>query len=192
MTSKKFRRNPNAALVRKIREQQKIEEKSQRNDNMSKIHIAMVGIYFLSNLYIIGEFNHLDLSLVGLFKLVALLLGLGLLFPIKIYRKWLTISIYEYLILNLIAIAPLLCALIIFTNDTFKSDVYYESYKIEKSEWVKGKIIFYLENNQYDEKEYLRSIKDNEEFEKFGTENLAIFFSDGLWGIRIIEKKRVH
>ncbi len=169
-----------------------MEEKAQRNDNMSKIHIAMVAIYFISNLYIIEEFNHLDLSLLGLIKLIAFLIGFGLLIPIKFYRKWLTISIYEYLILNFITIAPLLCALIIFTNENFKSDIYYESYKIESSEWVKGKTIFYLENNQYEEKEYLRSIKDNEEFEKFGTENFSIFFYDGLWGIRIIEKKRVH
>lgn len=154
--------------------------------------IFTVLAYFISFILIFEHFPSLDLSLFQLLQFFCLFLGISFVIPIKIYRKFLAISYYEYLLFNFLSFSPLIIAGIFILNTTFKGNTYIESYQIEHRERLEYKTIFTLEKNTYQDKEYLRSIGEKEEIEIRGENNLAIYFSDGLLGIRIIEKKRVY
>lgn len=73
-----------------------------------------------------------------------------------------------------------------------RGEVYIESYPIIHTEVTSSKTVYTLKDNIYEDKKYLRSVYNNEDLEIRGSENLAIYFSEGLLGIRIIEKKRIY
>lgn len=175
--------------------QQKLKlEKIQREepDNMHAIHVLMVVVYFISSLIVLNAFLIADLNTFELIKLICLMLAISFLVPVKFYRRRLTISMYEYILLNLIGISPFFMALFLGGNWTFRGDSYEESYRIEQMIRDEKSMILVLEDDAYAEREFLRTLNPNEEFEKEGTENYSIFFADGPLGIRFIEGKRLH
>lgn len=163
-----------------------------REDNMDSFQIIMVICFFASALQSLIYFQKMDLSLFGLVKFYCLFLGLSFLIPISLYRSKLTMSFYEYVIFNIISIAPGLLAVLFTINASFSSSPYVESYRIITMDHTEFKSVYTLENDAYKEKEYLRSINDKDEVEISGNEFLSIYFSDGLFGLRLIEKKELH
>lgn len=161
-------------------------------DNMDIFQISMVLVFFASSLLTFTYFESLDLSVLGLLKMFCLFVGLSFLIPISFYRRKYTMSIYEYLIFNLITFGPFFLTLILSLNMFFTSPTYKETYRIIDKVPTARNTVYTLEENAYDDKEYLRSIGSKDIAETFGSENLSIYFSDGLFGIRIVEKKRLH
>lgn len=165
---------------------------SDDSDNMSPITLLGVIAFFLSCFYIVYNFQSLDISVLGMFKLFCFFVGLSFFIPIKIYRKKLTMSVYEYIILNLITVAPLLCSLFLITNILFAGDPYKEEYRIISS-YIEGTQVYYiLEDEVYTEKPYLRTINKNESAEFLGTNHIELTFRDGLFGIRKVVTKRFY
>jgi hypothetical protein len=159
---------------------------------MDNVHLLMVLTYFISLFYIFNMFLQIDLSLFGLTRLAALFLAVSFLIPIKLYRIKFTMSIYEYILLNFLAITPALLALMLSLNYNLRGDMYSETYRIASIERLERKTIYHLKDDQYQQAEYLRTIADNEEIERTNNKYLSIYFSDGLFGIRVIEKKQLH
>lgn len=73
----------------------------------------------------------------------------------------------------------------------FASDVYIESYKVIDIEVDRGKSYYILENEQYEDEEYLRTINHADISDVRGSDSLKIYFSDGLFGLREVRKKEV-
>jgi hypothetical protein len=74
----------------------------------------------------------------------------------------------------------------------FSGAVYSETYEIVDKKREGSKVVLTLENNQYEEKYYLRTISDLENAGSIGSASqLQIQFSDGLFGIRMIEGKQL-
>ena len=161
-------------------------------DNMHVIHVTMVVVYFASCLIVLNAFLIADLSAFELIKLICLMLAISFLLPIKIYRRKFTMSMYEYIILNVIGVSPFLLATFFGSNWLLKTEAYEESYRIEEMVRDGKSMILMLEDDAYQDREFLRTLYPNEEFEKVGTENYSIFFKDGPLGIRFIEKKKLH
>ena len=159
---------------------------------MTNFQVLMVLGYFISVFIIFQQFKDLDMSKFELFKLLVLLLSLSFLIPIKLYRKALTMSMYEYVIFNFIGFTTISCALVFTLNYTFKGEVYTESHKIEKIIRLDKGFLFQLEDETYADREFLRTMNDNEDFKREGNEYLNLTFSDGLFGIRIIEGRGLH
>jgi hypothetical protein len=160
-------------------------------DNMTDIHLLMVIAWFACNFYIFFVFKGLDLKLFGLFQLAILSIGLGFFIPIKIYRRRYTMSFYEYILLNFLALGPFFCASIILLNTVFSGPTYQETYRIEQSIRENGDTIYILEDNAYQEKAYLRTVNQNKNYKSHQKkwEYLTLEFSDGLFGIRLIKGK---
>jgi len=161
-------------------------------DNMNNFLVLMVMSFFAASFYLLSSFFTLDISLTNLVQLYCFFIGISFLIPIKIYRKKLTMSFYEYLIFNFISFAPILISICFLLNGSIKGDAYVETYTIINSEHDEFKTVYFLENNKYEDKEYLRSIKQGDELEVMGSSKLSIYFTEGLFGFRIIEKKTLH
>lgn len=161
-------------------------------DNMHLIHVSMVMVYFASCIVVLNAFLIADLKSFELIQLICLMLAITFLIPIKFYRRKLTMSMYEYILLNIIGISPLFMALFLGSNWIFKGQAYEESYQIEEMIRDDKSIILMLENDAYNDRQFLRTLYPNEEFEKEGTDNYSIFFADGPFGIRFIEGKKLH
>lgn len=167
----------------------KIKDES---DNMSAITLMAIVAFFFSCFYIVHIFQSLEISILGMFQLFCFFIGVSFLIPIKLYRKKLTVSIYEYIILNIITVAPVLCSLLLILNIAFAGNPYHENYRIISS-YMEGTQVFYeLENNKYNDKPYLRTISKNETVDFSGTRNLELTFKDGLFGIRKIVSKKFY
>ncbi len=166
--------------------------KQEENDNMHPIHVIMVVGYFVSCFMIYNFFQDVELSAFQLLKIFCLLVGIGFLIPIKLYRKKLTMSMYEYIFFNLLGFSTISCALLFLLNASFKDATYEETYRITDIERIHKAYILSLEEDAYADKEYLRIIRDKDNIEKRGNQFYSISFSDGFLGVRIIEKKRLH
>lgn len=166
--------------------------KTKKPDNMDRFNTAMVGAFFICSLYIFGSFAKLEISLFQLFQLYCLFIGISFFVSIKFYRRVLTMSYYEYIIFNILAFAPIVISFLFFVNASLKGDTYLETYKVESQNTDEFKTVYFLENDVYKEKEYLRSFTQYDRVEVMGSENLSFYFSDGFLGIRIIEKKVLH
>jgi hypothetical protein len=166
--------------------------KFPEKDNMESFQITMVCVFFASCFLSLTIFNELDLSLFGLFKLLSLFIGVSFFMPISFYRKKFTMSFYEYVIFSCISVGPALLTLMLYLNIGFKSPSYTESYGIESVVHNSSQSVYTLTGNVYEDKEYLRSIGNKDEVVVEGSSNFSIVFSDGLFGIRIIEQKRLH
>jgi hypothetical protein len=169
---------------------QKIER--EEPDNMHAVHVTMVVVYFASCLVVLNAFLIADLNTFELIRLICLMLAISFFIPIKVYRRKFTMSMYEYILLNLIGISPLFMALFLGGNWMFKGEAYEESYRIEEMVRDDKSMILMLENDAYQEREFLRTLYPNEEFEKEGTDNYSIYFADGPFGVRFIEGKKLH
>lgn len=167
----------------------KAKIKAPEQDNMEGVTVLAVFVLFLSCFYTLNHFKILDLSVLGLFKLFCFFVAITFLIPIKFYRKWLTISIYEYIILNIISLAPLFCSSFFMANEAFASENYSETYQVIDVVVDNGTSFYILENNQYGDKEYIRTIKSTDDYDFFGSDSMRITFSDGLFGVRHIKKK---
>ena len=106
--------------------------------------------------------------------------------------KKFTISFYEYVIFNIISFAPTSIVLLFILNLTFNSSPYIETYQISDFEPFDEKYIFNLADGQYQEDEYLRTIYDYNFPNIQGTTEYSIKFSDGYFGLRVIEEKSSH
>jgi hypothetical protein len=169
----------------------KAKIKEPENDNMDNVTILAVFVLFMSCFYIFQHFMEIDLSVFGLFKTFCFFVAVTFLIPIKFYRKRLTISIYEYIILNIISLTPLFCSSFFIINASFSGATYSETYKIIDVETTHGVSSYLLENDQYIDKAYLRTINSTDEFKVYGTDSLRINFSNGLLGVRLIKAKIV-
>jgi len=165
---------------------------TKTSDNMDNFNIFMVFAFFMSTFFVFEGFLHLDISLFQLFQLYCLVLGIGFLIPIKLYRKKLTMSYYEYVIFNILTFSTILLVILFKINNSFKGPEYVETYAIESYEQTEYNTMYFLENNEYEDKEYLRSIDQYDEIEVKGNSSLSLYFSDGFLGIRIVEKKVLH
>lgn len=188
---RKPRRADHTEIVKRQRAYQ-FHQKKLEKDNMSYIHAFMVLGYFVSCFLILSYFPKAVIDFEGLLKLFCLIIALSFIVPIKLYRKWLTMSMYEYIFLNLLGISTLGCALFFVLNESFRGEPYEETYKIESIERVHKAFVFNLEDAAYDQEVYLRTIKDKEQFEKTGNKYLSLTFAEGLFGVRVIENKRLH
>jgi len=187
-----FKRKSKSKYADLIKNVQKETEEKPRKDNMNNLTVVLLFIYFGSLFYIVSSFPHIDLSAVGLLKLLCLTLAFGLIIPIKFYRKKFTMSIYEYLIFNLLAFAPALLSVMLLLNNIIIMNSYKETYHIVSQKRISGYTIYELQDNAYQEKEYLRRINDLDLVSMHGSEKLTIHFSEGLFGIRYIDKKELH
>lgn len=159
---------------------------------MSNVHVVMVLGYFISCMLIYSLFLDAVMSKMSLLKLFFVLAAISFLIPIKLYRKWLTMSMYEYVFFNILGLTTISCALFFVLNASFKGQPYEESYKIVNIERQGKAFLFDLEHDQYKEEEYLRTIRDKDPYYRNGNEFFSITFSDGLFGVRIVENKRLH
>lgn len=159
---------------------------------MHPIHVIMVVGYFVSCFLIYLFFQEVELSAFELLKIFCLLIGIGFLIPIKVYRIKFTMSMYEYIFFNFLAFSTINCAILFSLNFAFKGQPYEETYRVTNIERVHKAYVFSLENDQYEDKEYLRTIRDKDNYQKTGNQYFSLSFSDGLLGIRVIENKRLH
>jgi hypothetical protein len=182
------------SIVRRSHLQRKrIESHPQADkDNMDSFNSLMVIGFFVASVLVISQFRQLDLSLLGLLKLYCLILGISYIIPVRFYRKRLTMSFYEYILFNLLGFTPLVLALFFLLNAGFRKAPYSETHKISSKVPQQNAVTYRLENDAYADKAYLRTINLTESMEVRGSEYLTITFSDGLFGIRIIEKKELH
>lgn len=166
---------------------------SIKRDNMGNFTVLMVFLYFTSLFISLQFFQIVDLSLYAFFRLNLLFIGVSFLIPIYFYRKKLSMSFYEYTLINILSIGPFLCTLCLIFNFIFSGNSYVESYAIVEKKREGSNVVLTLEGNHYSDKEYLRTISDFESAGSIGgAKQLHIQFSDGLFGIRIIEEKRLN
>ncbi|MBL4709516.1 MAG: hypothetical protein JKY48_13860 [Flavobacteriales bacterium] len=162
------------------------------SDNMESFNILMVFAFFLATFYIFQSFIDIDISLLQLLQLYCLFVGLSFFISIKWYRNKFTMSFYEYILFNFLAFAPLAISALFFINEVGKGKEYVETYVVESFIHSEYNTIYTLKDKAYEEDEYLRSIGQYDNIEIKGNSKLSIYFSDGLFGLRIIEKKVLH
>ena len=121
------------------------------DDNMEGITVLAVFVLFMSCFYILNHFTILDLSAFGLFKVYCFFIGASFLIPIRLYRKSLTMSMYEYIIFNILSIAPLFCSSFFILNDSFSGQPYTETYNVTSAIREDLHTYYILENNQYED-----------------------------------------
>ncbi|MFT4756829.1 MAG: hypothetical protein ACI91R_001479, partial [Vicingaceae bacterium] len=85
--------------------------------------------------------------------------------------------------------APSSIVILFILNLTFKNSPYIETYPISSFEPFKRKYEFHLEEGQYEDEDYLRVIYDKDFPNIKGTSEYSIKFSDGYFGLRVIEEK---
>ncbi len=163
-----------------------------KKDYMPVIIAWAVVIYFLSGIFLLTNYSYFVLSVFQFIQLFCFFLALTFLVPIRIYRKKLKMSYYEYIFLNFLGFSPIMLLFALGINYSFKSDAYLETYRIINFSSSKGSMIYILEDNKYDEYENVRTIKLSEDIEIDGNAFMAISFSDGVLGIRMIEKQKVY
>ena len=161
-------------------------------DNMGKFTITAIIVFFISCIYLLLHIHQVELSTLGFFKILDFFLGHSFLILIKWYRKLLTMSMYEYIIFNLISIAPLLFTIFLLINNVFAGKPYIETYKIEHAVLNNENLCYVLEGNPYEDAAYIRTLYREENHEYDGSDSLSITFADGFFGIRQIKKKRLH
>ncbi len=166
--------------------------KFKTEDNMSTFTVLAIAAYFICCFYIFIQFQTLALNVLGLIKLICFFIGASFLVPLKLYRKRFTMSIYEYLIINIIGISPMSCALFLFFNVIFSGPTYIETYKINSFYSDRNRVYYVLENNVYSDVPNIRSIDKNKAAEFMGKDSLRIHFKDGLFGIRKIHNTTLH
>ena len=101
-------------------------------------------------------------------------------------------SIYEYLIFNILTFASSTFALFLILNSAITLDRIQETYGIEHIERIDGYTIYTLEDNAYKDKEYLRRINDIDLVTVEGENKLTIHFRKGIFGIRLVERKELY
>ena len=164
----------------------------ERNDNTGFLALFATITFIGSIMFFVVNIYKIDISNFGLFRLLAITTALWFFIPIKLYRKKFTISFYEYVIFNIISFAPTSIVLLFILNLTFNSSPYIETYQISDFEPFDEKYIFNLADGQYQEDEYLRTIYDYNFPNIQGTTEYSIKFSDGYFGLRVIEEKSSH
>ena len=162
---------------------------SEEKDNMGWFTFFMVLSFIASIMFFVVNVYKIDVSIFGLFRLFAIAGALGFLIPIKFYRKKWTMSFYEYVTFNIISFAPISIVIVFILNLTFKHSPYTETYPISSFEPFKRKYEFHLEQGQYEDEDYLRVIYDKDFPNIKGTSEYSIKFSDGYFGLRVIEEK---
>ena len=103
---------------------------SIKRDNMGNFTVLMVFLYFISLFVSLQFFQIIDLGLYEFFRLNLLFIGISFLIPIYLYRKKLSISFYEYTLINILSIGPFLCTLCLIFNFIFSGNSYVENYTI--------------------------------------------------------------
>ncbi len=103
-----------------------------KKDNMGWIHFLTIFAFFMGFFLLIQFGSVTVISFWGMSKIFAIFLAIGLLIPIKWYRKKWTMNIYEYFLVSLLGIAPFFSGLIFLINFSFSHTPHIESYEIEK------------------------------------------------------------
>lgn len=170
----------------------KAKIKPIEKDNMGGFTILVIFLALVSCVYILVKTYLVEISVLGIFKLICLFMALAFLIPIKWYRKKFTMSFYEYSIFNVIAISPMLTASFLLLNTIFSSDPYVETYAINSAYNESAQVYYRLENQAYEDEPFIRTIGKYDDVEVMGSDSLSIYFSDGLFGMRNILGKRLH
>src|SRR5690554_711985 len=151
--------------------------------------------YFIIFIGLIQIFKQLDLTIFHFFRLLIIMIGVAFFIPISLYRKRWRLSYYLYTIFNIIFSGPLLLLFIFILNISFTSKPYIEEHKIIRMEAspAKNHTMIILENNQYEDKSYLRKVSKDDNIGFLSrAKKLKIEFSDGLFGICIIKERKVE
>lgn len=171
----------------------KLKVKKEKSEaEMDNFNILMVCIFFLASFYILFTSHSLDLSVFQCFQMYFLFLGIGFIVSINKYRKKLQMSYYEYVLFNIMAFAPGLIALTFFLNGLYFYKTYEETYKIKSFQHTEVETIYVLKDNQYEDKEYLRTISQKDEVVITGHNFYNIKFANGFLGIRVILEKSLN
>lgn len=164
----------------------------EKEDNMGLMALFAAVSFIASILFFVVNIHKIDISNFGLFQLIAIATALWFLIPIKWYRKNFTMSYYEYVIFNIISFAPTSIVLLFILNLNLNGSPYVETYKVKNFDPYERKYVFHLTDGQYEEEEYLRTIYDDDFPNIKGVQEYSIKFSDGYFGLRVIEEKSAH
>jgi hypothetical protein len=164
----------------------------EKEDNMGVVAFFSAFTFIGSILFFVVNIHKIDISNFGLFQLLAITVAIWFFVPIRLYRKKFTMSFYEYIIFNIISFAPTSIVLLFLLNLAFNGSPYIETYPIIKFEPSKEKYIFKLADGQYEEAQHLRTIYDYNFPNIHGTSQYSIKFSDGYFGLRVIEEKSTY
>lgn len=171
-----------------IAERAKLEKET---DNMSKIHVLMVLMYFAGLFLILFYYSLTFLTLNGLLKIFAVILTASFVVPIKLYRLRYSMSFYEYTIGNILSLSPLLCGLILLLNFHFSSEVVTEVHKIKNLSKQNNTILLQLENDAYEEESFVRSFDEAEFSANFSSDSLELHLANGLFGYKVLKKRKL-
>lgn len=163
-----------------------------KKDYMSLIVGWSIFIYFFSAIIVLSNYSYYVLRIINLFQFFCFFLAIAFLIPIRYYRKKLNMSYYEYILINLLGIAPFLLMLTLGINRAFKGEPYVETYEIVKTTSTNGSMTYILENAHYQEYEHVRTIDLSKDVIIEGNTFFSIYFTDGILGIKMVEQQRVH
>lgn len=166
-----------------------------KHDNMGVFISLMVISFFVALIYIsIVSSSFMDIGFWEIIRLYCLLFAIGLCIPIKIYRKKFTMSYYEYVLFNFLSFPLVMIAFAFLLNNNIRGKSYIETYAVTNFRYdsQSRSMIYELEDQTYDEKEHLRTIQSIDFHKIKGQTEFSLYFSDGLFGIRLIENKVVN
>lgn len=164
----------------------------EKEDNMGFMALFAAASFIASIMFFVVNIHKVNISVFGLFQLIAIAIAIWFLIPIKLYRKKFTMSFYEYIIFNVISFAPTSIVILFILNMTIHASPYIETYAVDHFDPYERKYIFHLADGKYAEEEYLRTIYDHNFPNIKGVESYSIKFSDGYFGLRLIEEKSAH
>ena len=159
--------------------------------------VSLVGVLVgLATLVYVG--HHTMVSLTFLARLVTGCLLVGLLIPFKLYNRWFELNRLEFVILNLMGVGPILCALLLWANFLFHSDVEVQTYNIIEAQLEEEDfpaqihVVFKLEDGALEDFiEYRRYevLPDNQEI--VSATQFRIKTATGLFGYPVMLNKQV-
>lgn len=189
MISPKERRELRRLKRKIVQHQYKIQEdkKSEvKKDNMGCMHFFMA-FAFLIGFFMLIQFGMFTvITFWNITKIFAVFLAIGLLIPLKWYRKKWTMNIYEYFLVNLLGIAPLFTGIIFFFNFLFSHHPHKESYDIESISEGTFYAEIHLSDNTFEDYNILVSMDDNEYKMYKGAKQVEYFFLEGGLGMKIL------
>lgn len=160
-----------------------------RRDNMGLIY-RLTPFCFLGGVLFFASLNHyFILDLMDYAKLFFCTYLFLLAIPIKFYRKYLTISFYEFFILNLVSVTPLLLMLIFSLNYFIQIDETTETFPVEKVRYNQKymKRIVTLKNYKHADFEAFRTIYDWNSFSNRSHNEYVIRYTTGVFGIKMYQ-----
>ena len=163
--------------------------KTDKSDNMSTVHFLMVLLYFISLFVLIQYYLKTFMNFFELVGFFIFSIALAFLIPISVYRKKYTMSFYEYALINIMGLAPVITALLLLLNFHLASNLSVGTYKIVARKDTGKSVILVLENDAWAEHEFVRTIDDFSNYRKPATsaDTLSIAIAEGLFGYKVLK-----